>query len=66
MKNVIFSVFVILDVGIKVFSGNKPGNQETSVFVGFLCTEQIWNLPRTHPRGIPLKIQADLPIDEAW
>lgn len=31
-------------VGTEVFNRNKPGNQETSVFVGFLCTELIWNL----------------------
>lgn len=31
-------------VGTEVFNGNKQGNQETSVYVGFLCTELIWNL----------------------
>lgn len=31
-------------VGTEVFNRNKPGNQETSVFVGFLCTELIWIL----------------------
>ena len=31
-------------VGAEVFNRNKPGNQETSVFVGFLCTELIWIL----------------------
>lgn len=31
-------------VGTEVFNGNKQGNQETSVYVGFLCTELIWIL----------------------